>query len=92
MGYCRKRSIKLEKHPFLFLFSIVDTIEPLKTLKHASNLSKVKIIFNADSIEFDCNRLYVPFKTEYVNQIISLHSWLTNTKERKSIVTIHLNK
>ena len=73
-----KREILLKKHPLLFLFSLVDTIEPLKTLKHLPNLSKVNISFNTDSIEINCKDLCIPFKTVYKDKIYSLDSWLTN--------------
>lgn len=80
-----KREIALNEHPFLFLFSIIDSIEPIKILHDVSKFSNVDICFNDDSLEFKFSSLCKPLQKSCESRIISLNDWLTkvtqNTKQ-----------
>jgi len=66
--------IKLKKHGFLFLFALVDTIDPVKTLGSYENLKKIKCETYSNKIifELDDNE----FKNDYFNKVCDLKKWL----------------
>jgi|GEM_PF-671878 len=56
--------VKLSKHPFLFLFLLVDCIEPIKHFKDSSGFSKL------DSVKLECsdNSMTIEFPAEIFNE------------------------
>ena len=68
------RLISLEKNSLLFLFDLVDSIEPLKE-HHLSILSKIQMRIQSTQIDIKTN------DEKYINRIKNIHSWLTDVKE-----------
>jgi len=66
--------INLKKHSLLFLFALVDTIEPVKTLGSYENLKKLKCEVDSDKIIFELNDS--EFKNDYFNNVCDLKKWL----------------
>jgi len=71
--------ISLKKHSFLFLFALVDTIEPIKVLNEFTNLEKLKCkveLNNAKSciisLELDDEKL----RACYFDKVYDLKKWL----------------
>lgn len=66
--------IKLKKHSFLFLFALVDTIDPVKTLGNYENLKKLLFKSNSNKIVFELNDK--EFQYAYFNKVCDLKNWL----------------
>lgn len=81
--------ISLTKCPFLFLFCLVDTIEPLKRVKDFSLLEKISIGIESDKIKIESN-LPCSCHDTILNQARDLNSWLTTTNLNGNIVEIDL--
>lgn len=86
-----KREITLVENPILFLFSIIDTIEPIKTSHISSKFSKTDVIFNNDSIEFKFNSLCESLLSAWKSKIFSLNEWLTDVTINKIKTRVQLN-
>lgn len=71
--------INLKKHAFLFLFALIDTIDPIKTLRSFENLEKLKCEIDSDKIIFEVNDNR--FKNDYFNKVCDLKNWLIPTIE-----------
>ncbi len=81
--------IKLSQHPLLFLFCLVDLIEPMKRIgcmdccdKIDFRITKNKLIIKSN---IDCN-----LGQEYIKNITSANDWLTITERNNNTVTIPL--
>lgn len=81
--------IKLSQHPLLFLFCLVDLIEPMKRIgcmdccdKIDFRITKNKLIIKTN---LDCNS-----GQEYIKNITSANDWLTITERNNNTVTIPL--
>lgn len=77
------RVITLKKHPLLFLFDLVDSIEPLKSLNNIEQLKEIQIEFldNESTIYIHCpgNADYEKFR----ERIVGIKSWLTDVEGEK---------
>ena len=85
-----KYKITLAKHPFLFLFCLVDTIEPLKRVKDFSLLEKISLGIESDKIKIE-SKLTCTCHDTILNQANGLNSWLIPTRLKGNIVEIDLN-
>jgi hypothetical protein len=84
--------IQLNKHPFFFLFCLVDTIEPFKNLNNISELKKVSIeIIDKSKIKIS-STLKCGCNETILKQVEYLNKWLTKTTKRdeENVVTINL--
>jgi len=66
--------IKLAKHSFLFLLSLVDNIEPVKVVDSFENCGKVKCSIDENIIRLKLNDDI--FTKEYLDRVDELKSWL----------------
>lgn len=84
-----KYSISLKKHPFLFLFCLVDSIEPFKIVKEVSLLNKIIIEVKSGEIILESN-LNCGCHDFLLNKAEDLNNWLTKSKivENKVIITV----
>ncbi|WP_069999648.1 hypothetical protein [Cellulosilyticum sp. I15G10I2] len=84
----RKPKISLENHPFLFLLSIVDTIDPVKLLMQ--NNHHVFTVDDLNSIMFSFGENTIQYSMTYDNEIV--HSrYKNNIKDIKSWVCCDSN-
>jgi hypothetical protein len=81
--------IQLTEYPLLFLFCLVDSIEPVKAIKEVALLTKLslKIANNQLIITSD---LPTDLNDQYRNKVASLNDWLTKTQIRGNKVFINL--
>lgn len=79
----RCRRINLIDNPLLFLFDLVDSIEPLKSL----SIDDLKDVLLGYSNELE---IYIPNKPNYKKCIRSINSWLTDVKIEKSTNLIRI--
>lgn len=71
------RNITLAYHPLLFLFCLIDTLEPLKVFCTTEALESIDLDFSEDitvKINLPCGGQ----KIDFCNRIRSLNSWLTD--------------
>lgn len=84
--------ISANQHPFLFLFLLADSIEPIKRLeeiecfdwkrlKVTDWFNRIDICFNNDSITLDLSRLPEFGIDKLSSSISGLDSWLTHVRE-----------
>ena len=69
--------ISASEHPFLFLFLLADSIEPIKRLEGTEWFDRIDICFKNDSITLDLSRLPEVGIDKYSSSISGLDSWLT---------------
>lgn len=80
--------IQYDKYPLLFLFCLVDTIEPLK---RGIPFSMIELNFNNQSIEFTIDA-HNDKATSYIKELSGLQNWLTKTiKENDNKIRIELD-
>lgn len=80
--------IQYDKYPLLFLFCLVDTIEPLK---RGIPLSMIDLNFNNQSIEITIDA-HNDKATSYIKELSGLQNWLTKTiKENGNKIRIELD-
>ena len=82
--------IKLNDHPFLFLFCLIDTIEPFKRIKNVTKLKKVSIEVLNKSVIKITTKLDCECHNVIINQAKSLNDWLLKVKCEGQIVEIDL--
>jgi hypothetical protein len=75
------REIKIDKHPFLFLFCLVDTLEPIKTLHNYNLLKKISLEIKSDNIKLDYSKLCQITKKNSCHIGVKMNDWLTDVKE-----------
>jgi hypothetical protein len=66
--------IHLSKHGFLFLFALVDTIDPIKTLESYENLNKIRCEVGSNKITFELNDS--KFRNDYFDKVCDLKKWV----------------
>lgn len=71
------RNITLVDHPLLFLFCLIDTLEPLKVFGTIEALESIDLDFLDESITVKINMPCCGQKIDFFNRIRSLNSWLT---------------
>lgn len=76
--------ISSEKNPFLFLFCLVDSIEPIKVLKNTEMFSKIDIVFDELNLELSIESLPTNLKKRYAKKISDINSWLTTVQPNDS--------
>lgn len=69
--------ISASEHPFLFLFLLADSIEPIKRLEGTEWFDRIDIRFEEYSIILDISRLPEIGIKKYASSISGLNSWLT---------------
>ena len=83
--------ITLKNHPFLFLFCLVDTIEPIKCVRYTGLLEKIEIeIIGDDKIVFQSN-LDCGCQDRFIKQVDGLKDWLIGTDVVDNKVSIVLS-
>ena len=70
--------IHLHEHPFLFLFCLVDSIEPIKVVKDVTLLDKILLEISGEGVKIDV-LLTCACHDKLLENIDNLKSWLTNT-------------
>ena len=85
------RNILWKKHSLLFLFCLIDTIEPIKVSKNTDILDKVKVEYNSSMIKLDFSALGNNDKIKYLNKINDLNNWLIDARTTKDVVSIYFN-
>lgn len=82
--------IKLEEHPLLFLFCLVDTIEPIKIVEDVSLLDKIRMEITDEAVSIEIE-LICGCRTRLLKNIRSLNDWLTKTEIEGNIgrICIH---
>ena len=83
-----RRNITLHEHPLLFLFCLVDSIEPMKLFGNTEMLSEISVSFQDNSILFRLDKLCDEKKQLYARKIQDLDKWLTDVND----LTIQLLK
>ncbi|MBS1573649.1 MAG: hypothetical protein JST62_14760 [Bacteroidetes bacterium] len=87
-----KYKIKPSKHPFFFLFCLVDTIEPYKKILDLKMLKKINLKLHDDKILIKSS-LSCSCGKSVLRQASNLKKWLTYTKEKtENTVEISLNQ
>lgn len=84
----KARQIDCSRNPFLFLFCIVDSIEPLKRIKNSENVENIDYFgcLNEIKMEINDNSIAISFtptcklKDILINDINQLDNWLTDTQ------------
>lgn len=71
------RNITLANHPLLFLFCLIDTLEPLKVFGTTEALESIDFDFSDESMTVKINMPCGGQKIDFFNRIRSLNSWLT---------------
>ncbi len=93
-----KYQIRIDRHPIFYLLCLVDSIEPIKTIKKYDALKKVKlgvetnqIVIQVDSSCTSCGSIICQSKMEvYFEKAIMLNDWLTNTTRSGNTLMINL--
>lgn len=75
------RNIRLSEHPLLFLFCLVDSIEPLKTFGGVGELKSVNVEFSPESLTISVDMRCNGKKLDYLRKIQSLNDWLTDVED-----------
>jgi len=81
--------IDLKKHTFLYLFLLVDSIDPIKTFEQYEKLNKIDFECVSNKIIIDVNN--EEFRTEYIKKVDRLKEWLIpdiEHKENRIIITM----
>ena len=82
--------IALQKHPFLFLFCLVDTIEPIKRIKEFSLFDKITLdLSNVNELIIE-SHLSCGCHDAVLNQVNSLGKWLIKAESIDNGVKIIL--
>ena len=83
--------IKIENHPILFLFCLVDSIEPIKTFGDCSYFDKITMHINPyDQIELDLDKLPNGIKRKMIKIGLDLNDWLTFSENKENCLIINL--
>ena len=72
------RNITLADHPLLFLFCLIDSIEPLKVFGSTKDLESIDLDFSEENITVKINMPCGGQKIDFFNRIRSLNNWLTD--------------
>ena len=67
----------MEEHPFLFLFCLVDTIEPVKVVEDIRLLDKIDMEIAEEGLKIDI-KLICQCRNRLLSNIEGLKDWLTN--------------
>lgn len=82
------REIKKDKHPFLFLFCLVDTLEPVKTIHDYCLLKKISLVIKDDSIQLNYSKLCEVLQTDYYEIIQKMDKWLTDVDDTGTTIKL----
>ena len=74
----QSRAIQINKAPFLFLFCLVDSIEPLKKVFDIKKLKDISLDFDKGSITLGYDKLCPVVYEDYKRTILNLNDWLTD--------------
>ncbi len=86
------RKISQKQHPLFFLLCLVDSIEPLKTYTDNSMLHGINLDIQSDKIIIQIDSFPCPcIKTTYINKVLNLNEWLTDTKCGDGSLTIKID-
>lgn len=80
----KKYMISFKESPLLFLFDLVDTLEPVKRQELANALCLIRWRVNKKSITFDLSALSSEQQKLYSEQLMGMHSWLTRVVHDKT--------
>lgn len=87
----KEHLIKPEKHPILFLFCLVDSIEPIKICGDYSYFDKIGLHINSqDQIELELDRLPKTIRKKIGKNGRELKEWLTQSEEKEDKLIINL--
>lgn len=81
--------IKLSKHPLLFLFCLVDLIEPMKRFGNIECCNKIDFTLTDDCLSIT-SKIECCINNQYLNDIINANNWLTKTEKITNGVKIML--
>ena len=81
--------IKLSQHPLLFLFCLVDLIEPMKRIGCMDCCDKIDFRITKNKLIIESN-LDCTSGKKYIENIASANDWLIKTKKNDNTVTISL--
>lgn len=84
----KSRAIQINGSPLLFLFCLVDSIEPLKKVHDYKLLKSITLSIAKDSIMLDYNGLCPAIKDDYKRTIICLDEWLTDTSNDGTLIML----
>jgi hypothetical protein len=89
---CTQYKINVNENPFLFLFCLVDTLEPYKRLNKINLLKKISLeICNKKSTLIISTNLDCGCRENILNQALSLNNWLIESKCIGDKIVINLN-
>ena len=83
--------IHLREHPFLFLFCLVDSIEPIKVVKDVNLLDKILLDIADEGIKIDV-QLTCGCHDKLLDNIRNLNDWLTKASVTGDIGRICLHE
>lgn len=83
--------IHLREHPFLFLFCLVDSIEPIKVVKDVKLLDKILMDIADEGIKIDV-QLTCGCHDKLLSNFSDLNNWLTKTSVAGDIARICLHE
>ena len=86
----QSRKINLKAHPFLFLFCLIDSIEPIKVIHDCKLLKKISIRIEENHISIDYSKLCNVFQDDYSKRIKGMKEWLMDVNVDGSKIIIML--
>lgn len=81
--------IKIEEYPFLFLFCLVDLLEPMKKIGNMECCEKIDINITSRELTITSN-LDCACGEQYLKQISEANDWLTKTERDGNVVVFKL--
>lgn len=81
--------IKIEEYPFLFLFCLVDLLEPMKRIGNMECCEKIDINITSRELTITSN-LDCACGEQYLKQISEANDWLTKTERDGNVVVFKL--
>lgn len=85
----KEYKISSSKYPFLFLFCLIDSIEPLKRIKDVSLLDKIKLTIEKDKIIIE-SELTCSCHDLILKQASDVNKWLTTATKKDNSVLIDI--
>ena len=83
----QSREIKSKQHPFLFLFCLIDSIEPIKIVHDYHLLQKMSIDIQDNGITLDYSNLCNVLCKVFSKKIIDMGLWITDVNKDGTIIT-----
>lgn len=84
----KSRTIQLKNNALLFLFCLIDSIEPLKKVFDVQQLNNMTLKFDNEYITMNYNKLCPAIYEDYKRAILGLDLWLTDVSDGGTIIKL----